>query len=285
VDAQREVTHFKSRVLDLVDIFVKKQPSSAHIVRLILPLVELTVGTGIDERQLSDKAKGILRSRIGKLKEIPSSVDTELATKVLGDLHTRAQKVHSSDILATLSQCSIYLSKVIFHSASEAPVLQVYRRSLSDFIIRKNSAFHASFFQDFIRRYPTVAWNIRKDLIELSGKAVNVYRQCQAFQLLHALIVHLSSVVSFLAIPYFILLSRSLGRSKRRSHRIYVLISERIVRNHIRCVPREGHFDGSSIERAVQTWTACDPPNKTDCFYATTYSFNMGAKLLEYTRL
>ena len=129
------------------------------------------------------------------MREVPSSLDMGMVTKVLNNLHTRARKVHSSDILATLSQCSIYLSKAILHSAIEAPVLQVYRQSLSDFITRKNSALNTIFFQDFIRRYPTVAWNLRGDLVELSQNAINVYRQCQVFQLLHVLISHLPSVV------------------------------------------------------------------------------------------
>ena len=74
VDAQREATHFKNRVLDLIDIFVRRQPTSPLIVRTILPLVELIVGTGPDEKQLSDKAMGILRNRIGKSKEVPTTV-------------------------------------------------------------------------------------------------------------------------------------------------------------------------------------------------------------------
>ncbi|KAJ3791837.1 DNA polymerase phi-domain-containing protein [Lentinula aff. detonsa] len=77
VDAQREATHFKNRVLDLVDIFIKKQPSSSSIFRLIIPLMDLITRTTSDERQLSDKAQGIVRSRIGKLKEFPSSISIE----------------------------------------------------------------------------------------------------------------------------------------------------------------------------------------------------------------
>ncbi|KAJ3991119.1 DNA polymerase phi-domain-containing protein [Lentinula boryana] len=77
VDAQREATHFKNRVLDLVDIFIKKQQSSSSIFRLIIPLMDLITRTTSDERQLSDKAQGIVRSRIGKLKEFSSSISIE----------------------------------------------------------------------------------------------------------------------------------------------------------------------------------------------------------------
>ncbi|RDB24111.1 DNA polymerase V [Hypsizygus marmoreus] len=194
VDAQREATHFKNRVLDLVDTFVKKQPSSPLILRFIAPLVELIAGTSLDERQLSDKAKGILRSRIGKSKDVPSGIDTELALSILNDLHTRARKVHSSDMLSTLSQCSLYISKALIQSDAEKSVVQVYQQSLADFITRKNSALNTGFFQDFIRRCPASAWGLRNDLLDLSGRAVNVYRQCQAYQLLDTLISQLSAM-------------------------------------------------------------------------------------------
>jgi DNA polymerase phi len=178
-----------------VDNFVKKQPSSPHIIRLISPLVDLIVGTSPDERQLSDKAKGILRSRIGKSKELPSEVDTEQVSTVLTDIHMRARRAHSSDLLGTLSQCSIYLSKMLLHLGAEKSLLQIYRPSLTDFITRKNSALNASFFQDFIRRCPTSAWSLRGDILDLSTRAVNSYRQCQAFQLVELLVNQLPAMV------------------------------------------------------------------------------------------
>ncbi|KAG6841689.1 hypothetical protein C0991_008327 [Blastosporella zonata] len=194
VDVQREATHFKNRVLDLVDIFVKKQPSSRLVLRLIAPLIDLISGTGLDERQLSDKAKGILRSRIAKSKEIPVDIDVEATLAIVTDLHTRARKVHSSDMLATLSQCSLYLSRILVHYDSEAPLVQLYQESLADFLTRKNSALNSNFFQDFTRRLPASAWPVRNDLLDLSGRAVNAYRQGQAYQLLDTLMSQLPAM-------------------------------------------------------------------------------------------
>ncbi|KAG6885139.1 hypothetical protein C0993_005605 [Termitomyces sp. T159_Od127] len=194
VDVQREATHFKNRVLDLVDTFVKKQPSSPLILRLLSPLIDLVSGTGLDERQLSDKAKSILRSRITKSKDIPQDIKSELALTIASDVHTRARKVHSSDILATLSQCSLYLFRVLAHSQSEEPLIQLYQESLADFLTRKNSALNSTFFQDFIRRHSPSAWALRNDLLDLSGRAVNAYRQGQAYQLLETLMSQLPAM-------------------------------------------------------------------------------------------
>jgi DNA polymerase phi len=158
-------------------------------------LADLIAGTGSDERQLADKATGLLKNRISKSKDLPHNVDLEEATTVLDELHIRARRARSSEILATLNQCSLYLSKVILHSAAEDSVLQVYRSSLVDFVTRKASTLNATFFQDFIRRYPTSGWGLRDIVIEASRKAANVYRQCQAFQLLYVMVNQIPALV------------------------------------------------------------------------------------------
>jgi DNA polymerase phi len=158
-------------------------------------MIDLIAGTSQDEKQLSDKAKGILRSRIAKSKDVPSGVDADQVLAVLSDLHVRARKVHSSELLATLSQSSIYLSKILIQADAEKSLIQVYSQSLADFIMRKNSALNTNFFQDFIRRCPTTAWQLWSDLLDLSSKSVNAYRQLQVFKLLETLIGQLQSMV------------------------------------------------------------------------------------------
>ncbi|EMD34453.1 hypothetical protein CERSUDRAFT_55542 [Gelatoporia subvermispora B] len=195
VDAQREATHFKNRVLDLVDSFLKKQPTNPLVLRVLLPLADLVLGTGRDEKQLSDKATGILRSRIGKSKDVPSNMDVEVAIEVLKELHSRARKAPSADVLSTLAQCTVFLARSLFHAAAQDQVLDIYRQSLADFVTRKASRLNSAFFQEFIRRHPDAAWALRSDLLDLTGKAVNVYRQCQAFSLLHTLITQVHPAV------------------------------------------------------------------------------------------
>ncbi|KAE9400753.1 hypothetical protein BT96DRAFT_857021 [Gymnopus androsaceus JB14] len=188
VDAQREATHFKNRVLDLVDIFIKRRPSSPFIVRLIIPLVDLVTRTTSDEKQLSDKAQGIVRSRIGKTKEVPSSITKEEVNAVFETLHSRARTERSPEYLIILSDCCIYLSQLMIQSEMRAEVVAAYRQSLVDFVSRKNSPLNVAFFQQFIRRSRAAAWGLRNDLLELPDKAVNTYRRFQAYQLIHDLL-------------------------------------------------------------------------------------------------
>lgn len=188
VNAQREATHFKNRVLDLVDIFTRKMPQSPHNLRLVLPLIELTTKSGNDERQLSDKARGILNNRLAKLKDPLQEVDREYAETILDELHIKARKAHSSDALATLSHCSLFICRVLTNVGCETSVLRLYRESIADFMTRKASSLNIIFFKDFITRYPALGWRLRDDVLDTSPKAINAYRKCQAFQLLNTIL-------------------------------------------------------------------------------------------------
>ncbi|KAK2460593.1 hypothetical protein APHAL10511_007063 [Amanita phalloides] len=189
----REATHFKNRVLDLVDTFIKRQPSSTLNLRLINPLVEILASAGPDERQLADKTRGIIRTRLGKSKEIPLQVDLDTLMSLLDTIHTRARKSHSAELLPSLSQCSIYLSRIMLHHDAKDALLAIYRESLVDFFTRKNSALNTVFFQDFMQRFPSSGWSLRDDLLDLSTRAVNAYRQSQALHLIENLLLSLST--------------------------------------------------------------------------------------------
>ncbi|PPR04947.1 hypothetical protein CVT24_010405 [Panaeolus cyanescens] len=193
-NAQREATHFKNRVLDLVETFLRKLPSSPHILRLIGPLIDIVAGSSQDERQLSDKANGILRSRLGKAKEFPSGVDAQQAETIASEIHTQALKTHNSQLLSTLSGCLLYLGKILIQLGKESYLQDLYRQALTDFATRKNSSFNPSFFQDFVRRYPALAWSLAQEMLDLESKAINAYRQIQVLHLLEVLISLLPSV-------------------------------------------------------------------------------------------
>ncbi len=201
MDAQREATHYKNRVLDLLDAFVRKQPASPLILRLVLPLVEIVSSSGSDEKQLADKTKGILRARLGKAKDTPAEIDSEQAAEILREVHVRARKAVSPDLLVTLDQCSLFLVKCLLQAQAEAPVLDAYRASLREYITRKSSRLNNNFFQDFIRRHPSVAWELRTEFLEVVGDAVNGYRKTQVFHLLDILLQQTSSLVS-LYLPF-----------------------------------------------------------------------------------
>jgi DNA polymerase phi len=114
---------------------------------------------------------------------------------VLGSIHAQARKSRSAELLPSLSWCSIYLARTMLHCDAEDALLALYRQSLIDFLTRKNSALNAAFFKDFIQRFALTAWPLSDDLIRLSLKAVNAYRQCQSFHLIEILLKSLPPAV------------------------------------------------------------------------------------------
>ena len=160
-----------------------------------MPLIDLYGGSSQDERQLSDKAKGILRSRFSKAKEMPIELVLDQVLLVASNIHAQARKAHSSGLLSILSLCSIYLSKALVNLKAEASLLGLYKESLADFATRKNSCLNPTFFQDFLRRFPAEGWCLRQDLLSLGKSSINPYRQGQILQLLELLVKSLPSIV------------------------------------------------------------------------------------------
>jgi DNA polymerase phi len=171
--------------MDLLDIFVRRQPTSPYILQFLVPLLALTFS---DESQVSEKATGLLMSRIGKLKEVPFGVDVVKASGILNDLHIRARKVHSRDAVAIVSRCSLYISRALLHIGADETVRVAYTASLMDFTQRKASDLNGQFFCEFIKRYPRTAWGMRAALLAAPMNAVNDYRQGQAYMLLETLL-------------------------------------------------------------------------------------------------
>lgn len=249
-------------MLDLLDTFIKKQPTSPLIPRLILPLVELVVNAGTDEKQLADKATGILRSRIGKSKDTPSSIDADQMGEVLSELHVRARKAVSGDVLSTLSQCSLYLSRSLIHAHSDTAVLEAYRGSLTDFVSRKASRFNANFFQEFIRRHPSVAWGLRGTLLDLTEKAVNGYRQSQVFQLIQTLLSQPPATVRVMSSILKFVLTCAIGRSDNGCIGVYACSATKHTESHPKCLRRR-NVDRSSCQRSSETDIIGCAPNET----------------------
>lgn len=139
-----------------------------------------------EESQLSEKATGILRSRIGKSKDYPENDDAIDIAFILQDLHSLARHAPPGDILTTIGQCCCYLVRALDRTSTDRTVQSTYRQSLNDFVTRKASPLNTAFFQEFVRRCPEAAWELKRGILDVSvsDKAVNAYRKCQALGLL-----------------------------------------------------------------------------------------------------
>ena len=162
---------------------------------MILPLLQVISGASKDEKHLTDKATGIIRSRLVKPKNMPVITDTTQAKELLDTLHTRARKAGTQQLSTVISQCSLYISKILSNSGSDIYV-EIYRDSAVDFASRKASLLHSAFILDFIRRFPAAAFRLRTTFLDLIPQAVNSYRQCQIFNFVQILLCQSNPSVS-----------------------------------------------------------------------------------------
>ncbi|EOR01392.1 DNA polymerase V [Wallemia ichthyophaga EXF-994] len=192
--AQREAQHTKNRLIDLLDVYAKKQSSNALVLKLIIPLVEIIVNSGATEQQLSSKSSAILRQRLTKSKDIPTTnINEDDLLVIFEEMHNVAKKSRTNEILSLCNQLSLYLFRIITFNYSgavaESKAKEVYISSWQDFSNRKHTKLNPSVFTDYIRRYPTQSLSLLDELVQtvVDGKATNAYRQIQALTMLQTL--------------------------------------------------------------------------------------------------
>lgn len=196
---QREATHFKIRILDLLDTLARKSPENPQVPRLVLPLIQVIMEASSDEQQLIDKTNGIIRKRIGTSQTIPEKdVDLTALSLDLEEIHKIARKAsHQKIPPGTLSAANVFISRILVQNQGMEAVTEQHKESLRDFMTKKGSKINHTFFVEFINRIPSAAWEIRQDLIQAcaGGQSVNAYRQMQAIQWLNNLLPHIPQMV------------------------------------------------------------------------------------------
>ncbi|KAK8861548.1 hypothetical protein IAR55_002370 [Kwoniella newhampshirensis] len=198
---QIESLHFKNRILDFYDTYAKRQLTNSLVLEVVGALLRLVRASASSEGELANKAAGILRSRFNKPKDVPSTCDVDVAAELLVSIHEMAQKAPSAEFSNLSSVCSLFVSRTIdasIASTSEAtpsssPVVEAYRKTLTDLMTRKSSLVHPAFVLDFVKRFPIRAFALHSDLTTYvaPGGGVNAYRQAQAYTMLQTLSQHL----------------------------------------------------------------------------------------------
>ena len=112
-DAKVNIINFKNRVLDLLDIFIKKQHTHRLVLDLILPLLVLIRTT--TSKQIADRACGYVRelNQRCKGKELPVLKKDKHAWKLLDAVHEEALVHGSKAHAAAYSQGSLLVAKCL----------------------------------------------------------------------------------------------------------------------------------------------------------------------------
>ncbi|KIS71846.1 DNA-directed DNA polymerase [Mycosarcoma maydis] len=212
-EAKQEAIALRFKVLELVEIFARKQPQSGLMLDLILPLYELWTNRDDDTEQLATKARTLMLGRISKAKTVPDEFSADQVISLLQRMHTEARESSSNDVSNVSSALNLYLTKVAVSSkpdnvksALDGQLLSIYRESLLDYLLRKSSRLRHEFLIDAFRRFALLGWELRSDLLDhvRPGSATRAFRQVQVMSMLQAVLTQIvqrtektSEVLSF----------------------------------------------------------------------------------------
>ena len=150
-DAKENVVLFKSRVLELLEIYIKHQHLNPLTLSLILPLLA-TIRT-TSSKQVSEKACNLIReySRLYRLKDQTQQSVLKEARDVLVDVHNAVQKEGSNAYGTACSQASLLAAKMIItNEGSVKEILDQYKDSELRCIENPSSHVKTKFFLDWL---------------------------------------------------------------------------------------------------------------------------------------
>lgn len=114
VQAKLQMTLFKSRVLDLLQIYSKKQHADVMTLKIIVPLLELMRTT--TSAEIETKARRVLLSWwdiCDRNKVLPPSTDDVMLWTLLREVHDEVQKHGSKIHDITCSRASLFITKIL----------------------------------------------------------------------------------------------------------------------------------------------------------------------------
>ncbi|XP_030847614.1 myb-binding protein 1A-like protein isoform X2 [Strongylocentrotus purpuratus] len=116
-EASTIMLHFKLRVLDLLDIFIKRQQNNPLLLDLVVPLLKVIESSAghKDNQLLAEKALNIYRNKLCKVKRYPHNLSDHKDDihDTIEELITIAKKAHSMTIVSLVSTGCLFLMRVL----------------------------------------------------------------------------------------------------------------------------------------------------------------------------
>lgn len=196
---KRQMAHFKLRVLDLLEIYVKRNGESTALLAAVVPLLQLVKNTpakDVDSRAFKEKLTNLLKNRVlkargyGKAEEIDPDTALELVREAL----KLADSAPDREYLALCSAAALLGTKVAEAKAAASSdagirdsIMEAYGSCLAQFFTRKHTPLQASVFSSLAERFPELGWKfaVEKVVPMLDGKgAAKAYPVVQGYSIL-----------------------------------------------------------------------------------------------------
>lgn len=150
-NARENMVNFKNRVLDLLEIFVKKCHSRLLTLDLVLPLLRLSRRSSV--KQIASKANNVLReyTKLCKGSAVPEIDDIKPVWELLRSIHKEAAHSGPPAHATATSQASLLVVKVLVaHDKAEiAGVVDVYAETRKNQLCSTKCHIQPSFFTDW----------------------------------------------------------------------------------------------------------------------------------------
>lgn len=160
-DARETMVNFKARILDLMDIYVKKQASNPLAFGLLLPLLQLTRTT--KTKQLAEKSQNIIQTfaKAFKSSKDTDELDVSEQIKLLKSIHTEASNDLSHLFSRSASTASLLVASSIYKvdCTSFKKIANVYRDSQVAWV-EGEVKMQASFFTEWVNWCQSHASNV-----------------------------------------------------------------------------------------------------------------------------
>ncbi|XP_065187070.1 uncharacterized protein LOC135817757 [Sycon ciliatum] len=201
-----DLIHFRLRVLDVVEIIIRRSQNASILLRLVMPLFELTLEKASDSqaRALIQKAQGLLKSRLCKTRtrSLSSAEDLDEGYAVLRRLidisrhaHTAATSTLATEaimytlrLMHTSSSANDQAAAVSSFAADPAKIVELFAAPVEEFITKKSSRLSSSLFTEILSRYPSVAWLLARTMAKHLPDSANEFRRKEICVLLCTLL-------------------------------------------------------------------------------------------------
>ncbi|XP_071790358.1 myb-binding protein 1A-like protein [Asterias amurensis] len=135
-EANTILLHFKLRVLDLLDIFIKRQQLNPLILKLVHPLLVVAQVASVhkDQQVLSEKAVSIYRNKLCRVKKYPHNITEERESlhETIEEIMQIAKKATSLMTVSLASAGCLFLIRVLrgnVEMADPSPVKTRHQRA------------------------------------------------------------------------------------------------------------------------------------------------------------
>ncbi len=151
-NAREAIINFKCRVLELLDIYVKRQHTNVLALDLLIPLLDVIRTT--KSPLVSARSCDLVRSysKLCKPNTVPLTTDSIVPITLLRDVHGLAGKEGSNAYGAACSHASLLLVKILAAKDRENLRLieSIYGETHQAFMLDSKSKVKPSFFTDWL---------------------------------------------------------------------------------------------------------------------------------------